>query len=198
MPADGLVPPRVPRADLDDVPTLFAQLDGLGERAVRSEGDLLAVDLHPRPRLGAAVDHGDTTVGFDVSEVKLGRSRVLLLTAAVVGGGSDAELPRLAPGSLQAVRPEGGDPPLKAPLAAQPQGGPRLGPVLRVDDVVDEQVVAGDLEGIMGGAGHRLPGEDQLLGGVEVEQQVVHRLDPLRPSRAPPWRGEGGAPPAPP
>src|SRR4051795_4913379 len=35
-------------------------------------------------------------------------------------------------------------PPLEAPLAAQPQGGPRLGPVLRVDDVVDEQVVAGD------------------------------------------------------
>src|SRR4051812_49821122 len=138
MPADGLVSPRVPRADLDDVPALFVQLDGLGERAVRSEGDLLAVDLHPRSRLGAAVDHGDTTVGFDVSEVKLGRRRVLLLAAAaVVGGGSDAELPRLAPGSLQAVRPEGGDPPLEAPLAAQPQGGPRLGPVLRVDDVVD-------------------------------------------------------------
>src|SRR3954451_14964716 len=128
MPADGLVPPRVPRADLADVPTLFAQLDGLGERAVRSEGDLLAVDLHPRPRRGAAVDHGDSTVGVDASEVKLGRSRVLLLAAAVVDGGSDAELPRLAPGPLQAVRPAGGDPPLEAPPAAPPPRGPPLRP----------------------------------------------------------------------
>src|SRR3954469_16801571 len=52
------------------------------------------------------------------------------------------------PWKLPSPRTPPAPPPLEAPLAAQPQGGPRLGPVLRVDDVVDEQVVAGDLEGV--------------------------------------------------
>ena len=152
-------------------------MDRLGEAAVRVGLDLLAVDLHRRPRLAAAVDHEDTTVGFDVVEVKRRWIRVRLLAGGAAGGGGDAELPRLAPGALEAVGAEGGDPPLEGPLAAHPEGGPRLGAVLGVDDVVDEEVVAGDLERVAAGAGHRLPGEHQPLGRGEVDDLVVHRID---------------------
>src|SRR4029077_15490910 len=93
VPADGLGPPRVAGTDLDDVPAFLGQLDRLGEAAVRIGLDLLAVDLHRRPRLAASVDHEDTTVGFDVGEVKGGRIRVRLLGGGAAGGGSDAELP---------------------------------------------------------------------------------------------------------
>ena len=43
-------------------------------------------------------------------------------TTAGGAGGGDAELPRLAPGTLEPVRPVGGDAPLEGPLAAQQQG----------------------------------------------------------------------------
>src|SRR3954449_1812768 len=74
--ADGLFPPGVPGADLDDVPPFLVQLDGFGEGAVPVDLDLLAVDLDPRPRLAASGDHEDTTVGFDALEVKRRRRGV--------------------------------------------------------------------------------------------------------------------------
>src|SRR6185295_2216408 len=172
MPANGLVTPRVAGVDLDNVPAFLVQLDRFGEGAVDAGLDLLAVDLDSRPGLAAAGDHEDTTVGFDVLEVELGRRGVLFLAAGAARGG-DAELPGRAPGSLETVRAEGGDAPLKRPFAADSQGGARPRPVLHVDDVVDEEVVARHLQRIAGGARHRRPGEDEPPGALEIHGFAV-------------------------
>src|SRR6185369_8906390 len=97
-------------------------------------------DLHAGAGLGPAGDDEDITVGFDVFEVKLRRG--LVAVAAVAAERGDAELPRLAPRPLDAVLAIGGHPPLEGPFTAQPERRPRLRPVVDVDDVVDEQMVA--------------------------------------------------------
>src|SRR6185369_7321768 len=130
--------------DFDEAPTFLPKLDGLGERAVRGGVDLLSVDLHPGAGLGSPADDEDTTVGFDVVEVKL-RRRLVHFAVGMVER-VDAELAWLAPRSLDAVLAVGGHPPLEGPFAAHAERGAGLGPVAHVDDVVYEEVIARHLE----------------------------------------------------
>src|SRR3954453_23250069 len=110
MTAHGFVAGAVARTDLDEAPTFLAELDGLGERPVGGGLDLLSVDLDPGAGLGPPADDEDTTVGFDVFEVK--RRRRLVALAGIAAERGDAELMRLAPRRLDAVLAVGGHPPL--------------------------------------------------------------------------------------
>src|SRR4029079_1159464 len=94
--------------------------------------------------------------------------------------GGPPKAPRGPPRPVGAVLAVGGPPPLEGPLAADAERRAGLHPVLDVDDVVDEEVVPGDLEGVAGGAGDRLPGEDHALLLAGVDLPVVGRLDRLR------------------
>src|SRR5262245_64751681 len=80
--AQGLITAGVAGTDFDEAPTVFRELNGLGEGPIRLGFDLLSVDLDPRAWLAAPAHDEDTTVGFDVCKVKLRRSRVFFSAAA--------------------------------------------------------------------------------------------------------------------
>src|SRR5437660_9639662 len=80
MAAHGFDAPAVARLDLDEAQAFLGELHGLLKGTVRADLHGLTVDLDPHARIALAADDEDTTVGFDVLEVK--RRRIGALVAA--------------------------------------------------------------------------------------------------------------------
>ncbi len=101
---------------------------------------------------------------------------------AARAAGDDAEAAGRAPRAAHVAGGDRGDAPEEGALALDAEGGAGGAAVGGVDDVVDEEPVAGDLQGIALATRHPLPRQPHLLDPVVVEIGVL--LRPGEPGRA--------------
>ena len=124
-------------------------------------------------RTNAPVDDEDRAVGLHVLYLELGRLAVLAGAADAEGG--DAEARRLAPRPPPVLAVDRRYPPEERAFALHSERGLGASPVGDVDDVVDEEPVTRNLQGVALAARHLGPGDAQAPLAVDVDVGVVGR-----------------------